>query len=294
MFPFLKYSKTYFILSGMLVIASAISLIVFGLNFGIDFTGGSILELEFWGEKISNEEIKEVLSDFDLGQVQVQSSGEHGIILRMKDISEETHQEVLKRLEEKGLGELRFEAIGPVIGKELKNKTKIVALLSVLAILLYITFAFQKISKPVASWQYGIASLIALGHDIFIPLGVFSLLGTLYNVQITIPVITALLTVLGYSINNTVVVFDRIRENLIRDRSSDFEHVVDKSLNETLTRSLNTSLTTLFVLFAILFFGGATLKYFALALIIGLICGTYSSLFLASPILVSWLRRKRK
>jgi len=231
------------------------------LNFGIDFTGGSILELEFWGEKISNEEIKEVLSDFDLGQVQVQSSGEHGIILRMKDISEETHQEVLKRLEEKGLGELRFEAIGPVIGKELKNKTKIVALLSVLAILLYITFAFQKISKPVASWQYGIASLIALGHDIFIPLGVFSLL---------------------------------IRENLIRDRSSDFEHVVDKSLNETLTRSLNTSLTTLFVLFAILFFGGATLKYFALALIIGLICGTYSSLFLASPILVSWLRRKRK
>jgi len=294
MFPFLKYSKTYFILSGVLVIASAISLIVFGLNFGIDFTGGSILELEFWGEKISNEEIKEVLSDFDLGQVQVQSSGEHGIILRMKDISEETHQEVLKRLEEKGLGELRFEAIGPVIGKELKNKTKIVALLSVLAILLYITFAFQKISKPVASWQYGIASLIALGHDIFIPLGVFSLLGTLYNVQITIPVITALLTVLGYSINNTVVVFDRIRENLIRDRSSDFEHVVDKSLNETLTRSLNTSLTTLFVLFAILFFGGATLKYFALALIIGLICGTYSSLFLASPILVSWLRRKRK
>ena len=294
MFPFLKYSKIYFILSGVLVVASAISLIVFGLNFGIDFTGGSILELEFWGERISNEEIKEVLSDFDLGQVQVQSSGEHGIILRMKDISEETHQEVLKRLEEKGLGELRFEAIGPVIGKELKNKTKIVALLSVLAILLYITFAFQKISKPVASWQYGIASLIALGHDIFIPLGVFSLLGTLYNVQITIPVITALLTVLGYSINNTVVVFDRIRENLIRDRSSDFEHVVDKSLNETLTRSLNTSLTTLFVLFAILFFGGATLKYFALALIIGLICGTYSSLFLASPILVSWLRRKRK
>ena len=294
MFPFLKYSKIYFILSGVLVVASAISLIVFGLNFGIDFTGGSILELEFWGEKISNEEIKEVLSDFDLGQVQVQSSGEHGIILRMKDISEETHQEVLKRLEEKGLGELRFEAIGPVIGKELKNKTKIVALLSVLAILLYITFAFQKISKPVASWQYGIASLIALGHDIFIPLGVFSLLGTLYNVQITIPVITALLTVLGYSINNTVVVFDRIRENLIRDRSSDFEHVVNKSLSETLTRSLNTSLTTLFVLFAILFFGGATLKYFALALIIGLICGTYSSLFLASPILVSWLRRKRR
>ncbi len=294
MFPFLKYSKIYFILSGILVIASAVSLVIFGLNFGIDFTGGSILELEFWGERISNEEIKEVLSDFDLGQIQIQSSGEHGIILRMKDISEETHQEVSKRLEEKGLGELRFEAIGPVIGKELKNKTKIVALLSVLAVLLYITFAFQKISKPVASWQYGIASLIALGHDIFIPLGIFSLLGTLYGVQITIPVITALLTVLGYSINNTVVVFDRIRENLIKDRSSDFEHIVNKSLNATLTRSLNTSLTTLFVLFAILFFGGATLKYFALALIIGLVCGTYSSLFLASPILVSWLKRKRR
>ena len=293
--PFLKYHKLYFILASILILASLISLIIFGLKLGIDFTGGSILELEYEGLRPSNQEIKEALADFDLGQIRVQSSGKSGVILRMKDISEETHQKIIERLREnQKFEELRFEIIGPVIGRELKEKTKIVTILAVVAILIYITAAFRRVSKPVASWQYGIAALIALGHDVFIPLGVFSVLGNFYGVQITIPVITALLTVLGYSINNTVVVFDRIRENLIKSRFSNFEEIVDKSLNETLTRSLNTSLTTLFVLFSIFFFGGETLKYFALALIIGLCCGTYSSIFLASPMLVSWLRRRRR
>ncbi len=295
MIPFLKYHKLYFILAGILILASLISLIIFGLKLGIDFTGGSILELEYEGLRPSNQEMKEALADFDLGQIRVQSSGKSGVILRMKDISEETHQKIIERLREnQKFEELRFEIIGPVIGRELKEKTKIVTILAVVAILIYITAAFRRVSKPVASWQYGIAALIALGHDVFIPLGVFSVLGNFYGVQITIPVITALLTVLGYSINNTVVVFDRIRENLIKSRFSNFEEIVDKSLNETLTRSLNTSLTTLFVLFSIFFFGGETLKYFALALIIGLCCGTYSSIFLASPMLVSWLRRRRR
>lgn len=295
MFPFLKYHKLYFILAGILILTSLISLIIFGLKLGIDFTGGSILELEYETLRPSNQEIKEALADFDLGQIRVQSSGKSGVILRMKDISEETHQKIIEKLREnQKFEELRFEIIGPVIGKELKEKTKIVTILAVVAILIYITAAFRKVSKPVASWQYGIAALIALGHDVFIPLGVFSVLGNFYGVQITIPVITALLTVLGYSINNTVVVFDRIRENLIKSRFSNFEEIVDKSLNETLTRSLNTSLTTLFVLFSIFFFGGETLKYFALALIIGLCCGTYSSIFLASPMLVSWLRRRKR
>ncbi|GAI39422.1 unnamed protein product, partial [marine sediment metagenome] len=154
-------------------------------------------------------------------------------------------------------------------------------------------WAFRKISRPLPSWQYGIASLLALFHDVLIPIGILSILGKFYGVQITIPVITALLAVLGYSINNTVVVFDRIRENLLKQVGT-YQEIVNNSLNQTLTRSINTSLTTLFVLVAIFFLGGITLKYFALALILGIIAGTYSSLFLASPILVAWLRWRKR
>jgi preprotein translocase SecF subunit len=295
MFSFIKHKRIYFTFSIILILVSALALTIYGLEWGIDFTGGSILELNYKEGRPSISEVKESLNDFDLGDARVQFSGDEGIMIRTKDISEEVHQQVILKLREGGsLEELKFEKIGPIMGKELKQKTTLVAILSIIAILLYITIAFGRVSRPIASWQYGIASLIALSHDVLIPLGMFAVLGRLYDVQITIPVITALLTVIGYSINNTVVVFDRVRENLIRDRKSDFRDIVDKSLNETLTRSLNTSLTTLFVLFAIYFFGGETLRYFSLALITGLICGTYSSLFLAAPLLVSWLEWKRK
>ena len=295
MFSFIKHKRIYFTFSIILILVSALALTIYGLEWGIDFTGGSILELNYKEGRPSISEVKESLNDFDLGDARVQFSGDEGIMIRTKDISEEVHQQVILKLREGGsLEELKFEKIGPIMGKELKQKTTLVAILSIIAILLYITIAFGRVSRPIASWQYGIASLIALSHDVLIPLGMFAVLGKLYGVQITIPVITALLTVIGYSINNTVVVFDRVRENLIRDRKSDFRDIVDKSLNETLTRSLNTSLTTLFVLFAIYFFGGETLRYFSLALITGLICGTYSSLFLAAPLLVSWLEWKRK
>jgi len=213
----------------------------------------------------------------------------------MKDISEDTHQEVLQKLKENNeVEEKRFEAIGPAIGSELKKTTKIVIIFSLLAIVLYIAFAFRKISRPVKSWQYGIAALLALFHDVLIPLGVFSVLGKIYGIQITIPVVVALLTVLGYSINDTVVVFDRIRENLWKITGLSFEETVNKSLNQTLVRSINTSLTSLFVLAAIFFFGGETLRYFSLVLIIGVLCGVYSSIFIASPLLVSWSKWRKK
>jgi len=292
---FLKYKKIYFIFSGTLILASLICLIVFGLKPGIDFTGGSILEIEYIEERPSNQEIREALSNLDLGEILVQPTEERGVILRMKDISEDTHRQVLERLNETNkLEERRFESIGPLIGQELKQKTKIAIILSLMAIVLYIAWAFRKISRPIPSWQYGIASLIVLFQDVFIPIGIFSVLGKFYGVQITIPVIAALLTVLGYSINNVVVVFDRIRENLLKHVGT-YQEIVNNSLNQTLTRSINTSLTTLFVLVAIFFLGGVTLKYFALALILGILFGTYSSIFLASPILVAWLRwRKRE
>ncbi len=292
--PFLKYKIVYFVFSGVLILATIGCLVVFGLKPGIDFTGGSILEIEYIEERPSNQEIKTAISDLDLGEILVQPTEEKGVILRMKNLSEDTHQEVIEKLkEDHQVEERRFESIGPVIGQELKEKTKIVIILALLTIVLYIAWAFRKVSKPVASWQYGIAALLALFHDVLIPIGILSVLGKLYGVQVTIPVVTALLTVLGYSINNTVVVFDRIRENLLKHIGT-YEEVVDNSLNQTLTRSINTSLTTLFVLIAIFFFGGETLKYFALVLILGIIVGTYSSIFLASPILVAWLRRKKK
>ena len=295
---FLKYKKIYFFFSAVLVIGSVVSLIVFGLNPGIDFTGGSILEIEYLTERPLNQEVKDILSEVDLGEIYLQPAGEKGIIIRMKDVSEETHQEIWQKLsegkEEGEIEELRFESIGPVIGQELKEKTKVVVILSLFAIVFYIAFAFRKLTFPAKSWQYGVASLVALAHDVLIPLGVFSVMGELKGVQITIPVIVALLTVLGYSINNTVVVFDRIRENLLKRTGVNFEEAVDMSLNQTLARSINTSLTTLFVLLAIFFLGGETLRYFALVLILGIIAGTYSSMFLASPILVTWLKWRKK
>ena len=292
---FLKYSKVYFVFSGILILASAVSLFYFGLKPGIDFTGGSILEVEYGETRPSNQEVRDALAGLDLGEFSVQPTDEKGLILRMKEIQEETHQETIARL--RGIGsleELRFESIGPVIGRELKEKTGMVIVLSLVAILLYIAAAFRKLNFPAKSWQYGLVSLAALLHDALIPLGVFSLLGRFYEIQITIPVVVALLTVLGYSINNTVVVFDRIRENILRKVGKDYQETVDASLNQTLARSVNTSLTTLFVLVAIFFFGGETLKYFSLILILGIVAGTYSSLFLASPLLVAWLRLTKR
>ena len=288
---FIKYRKFYFIFSGILILAAISSLMIFGLKPGIDFTGGSILELEFKTERPNTFQIQEKLAELNLGEFYLQPTGQKGLILRMGDITQESHQKILEKLGNlQELNELRFESIGPIIGKELKEKTKIVIILSLLAILLYIAFSFRKIQRPISSWQYGLASLLVLFHDILIPLGIFSILGKFSGVQITIPVITALLTVVGYAINNVVVVYDRIRENILKFGKLDFAQIVNQSINQTLTRQINTSLTTLFPLFFIFFFGGETLKYFALTLILGILAGTYSSIFLAGPILVSWPR----
>jgi preprotein translocase subunit SecF len=289
---FLKYSKIYFVISALLIFSSIACLVVFKLNFGIEFTGGSLLEVEYLTDRPSNQEIQQTLTDLNLGNINVQPIGEKEVSLEMKSISEEIHQQILQKLGD--VQENSFQSIGPTIGKELRGKTGTLVVISLLAMLFYIAFAFRKVQRPVSSWQYGIASLLALFHDILIPLGVFAVLGKYYGVEITIPVIAALLTVLGYSINNVVVVFDRIRENTFRRGSASFEETVNNSLKQTLTRCVNTSFTTLLTLFAIFFFGGESLKYFTLALIIGVLAGLYSSLFLASPILVWWLKIKHK
>ena len=294
-FPFVRYRKIYYILAVILIVGSLAVMALFGLKLGIDFTGGSILEVEFKNSRPTNEEIASQLKSFDLGNFTVQPIGENGTIVRMKEIDEEIHQEILKKLEEKNeLNEMRFELIGPTVGKELSQKTKVIIGGGLLAIVVYVAFAFWKVSRPVSSWRYGITSLLTLSFDILIATGIFSLLGHFYNAEFTIPIVTALLVILGYSINNVVVVFDRVRENILISRQEDFSEIVDKSINQTLTRQLNTSLTTLFTLLAIFFLGGETLRYFSLTLILGISFGTFSSIFLAGPILVSWSRTGKK
>ena len=297
MIDFIKYRKIYFIFSAFLIIGSLFCLAFFGLKFGIDFTGGTVLEVQFADNRPQVSEIKQSLSGLNLGEVIIQPSGEKGMLIRTGNLSQDMSQKIIQTLKKKWkLDEKQFKSrtVGPSISRELRQKTGVVTILALFAILLYITYAFRKLTYPVRSWQYALAAILALFHDVLIPTGVFSLLGKFYGVPFTIPIVTALLTVFGYSINDSVVVFDRIRENLLTTRGQTFEETVNKSLNQTLTRSFNTSFTTLLVLFAIFFFGGETLRYFSLTLIIGIGCGTYSSIFLASPILVTWLKKKRE
>jgi preprotein translocase subunit SecF len=277
------------------MISSILSIIFFGLKPGIDFTGGSILEVEYLKERPSIEAISEKLSGLDLGSFYIQPTGEKGIIIKMKSISEDVHSQIISRLgnDDNKIEEKRFESIGPIIGKELKEKTNIVILLSLIIMMTYIVIAFRNMRHPLKSWQCGISTIITLLHDILIPLGVFAVLGRFYGVEVSIPVVTALIIIVGYAINNTIVVFDRIRENFFKT-SGTFEEIVDKSLNQTLLRQLSTSFTTLLTVLSIFLFGGETLKYFSLTLILGIISGVYSSFFISAPLLVLWLKWKKR
>lgn len=299
MFYFTKYSKIYYILSSVLIIASVVSLFVFSLKFGIEFTGGSSMEIEFnslsGGQRPDNGEILKSLAGLSLGEIIIQPVSEKKIILRFGKIDEATHQQALSKLNELSpVEEKGFRYIGPSVGNELKNKTLIAALVVLAAITLYIAFAFRKASITISSWKYGVASLIALFHDILIPLGVFSAMGKFYGAEITIPIVAALLTVLGFSVHDTIVIFDRIRENALRGAAKSFVETVDMSLNQTIGRSVSTVFTTLLVMIFVFFFGGETLKYFSLALIIGIASGAYSSIFIAGPLLVSWKKREER
>lgn len=288
-FPYTKHSTIYYIISGIFIAASIVALIVFGLKFGIEFTGGSTVEIQFTNERPTNEAISQQLSSLNLGEVIVRPTGEKGVTLRLKGIDEATHQQIVAKVNELSPAEGEsFQFIGPSVGQELKNKTVIAIVMALLAITIYIAFAFRKVSRPVSSWKYGITSMIALFHDILLPLGVFAVLGKLYNVEITIPIIAALLTILGFSVHDTIVIFDRIRENIMKRGTQSFNETVDVSLNQTAGRSISTVATVLIVMFFVFFLGGDTLKYFALALIIGISAGTYSSIFLAGPLLVTW------
>lgn len=283
-----KARKFTYALSAVLIAASLVSLLTYGLRLGIDFSGGALLEVGF-RERPAADLVTKELSRLNLGAILVQPTGERGLILRLGDVDEAEHQRILSTLAEFGeFQELRFDSIGPTIGKELRTRSIWATILVLVAIIFYIAFAFRKVSKPVSSWFYGLFAVVALFHDIFIPLGLFSILGKFKGVELDTLFVTAILTVLGFSVHDTIVVFDRVRENLKKYFGKSFEETVGESLAQTWVRSVNTSLSVLIVLVALYFLGPASTKYFALTLIVGIIAGTYSSIFIASPLLVTW------
>ena len=290
---FLKYHKANYAFFILLVLATIVCFLIFGLNLGIDFLGGTLWEVGF-ENRPANAVIQEKLNAFNLGEIIIQPTGENGALLRFKNIDEETHQKMLTELNKiSRVEEKRFESIGPTIGRELKQKTITLIIISLIVLLVYIAISFRKLKWPISGWQYGVVSIIALALDIIFTLLILILLGRFYNLQFNVAIVAALLTILGYTINDKVIVFDRVRENILKTRSDNFAETVNQSLNQILTRSLGTGTCTLLVLFAIFFFGGDTLKYFSLTLIIGIIIGTYTSLFVASSLLVSWGLRKK-
>lgn len=284
--------------SVVLVVTSIALLFAYGLNFGVDFRGGSVMEVGFSDERPTLDEIKNVLADAELVEMAINYTGNDGALIRTKELSEEEHQNVLAVLQENfaGIEEQRFDSIGPVIGNELKRKSITAILLVLAAVIVYIALVFRKLSKTLSPWVMGLAAIVALLHDVIVPIGIFAVLGHFYGVEISAVFVAAVLTILGYSVADTVVVFDRVRENIIRRSvgppAGGFPDVVHKSILQTLTRSLNTTFTTLLSLFAIYFFGGESIRFFALALIIGIFLGAYSSIFVASPLLVWWSRKR--
>lgn len=291
MFDFVAHGKKFLIISGALILLSVLALLFWGLKMGIDFQGGAISQVRFLEERPSNAEIVQKLASLELGDISVRLSGSSSAILRFPEINEETHQEILGLLGE--VEEESYELVGPVIGRESSRKARSAIFLSLLAIILYITWAFRKLSRVLGkgeSWRYGIGAFLALAHDVLILLGFFAVMGYFRGVEINVAFITALLTVLGYSVNDTIVIYDRIRENLLSHRAKDLRETINLSLNETITRSLNTSLTTVSVLLAIYIFGGIAIQSFVLAMMVGVISGTWSSLVIASQFLL-WRRK---
>lgn len=293
MMQIVKQRKIWFIFSGTLFILSLLALLIWGLKFGVDFTGGTLLEVKFKNtpERLT---IQESLKEFNL-DVQTQLSDTGNILLKMPPLSEEQHQNILQKLTNKfgELNEEKFDSIGPTVGQELKSKSIIAVVLVTIMVLLYIAWAFRHVARPVPSIVYGAIVVLTFIHDVTIPLGVFAFLGHFKNIEINSTFIAAVLTILGYSINDTIVVLDRVRENLRRLKGN-FEDIVETSVHQTISRSINTSLTTILALLAIYFFGGESIKYFALALIIGIALGTYSSIFIAAPLLVVWQKWKKR
>lgn len=284
---FMKYKWLYFGISLLILVPGVFSLVKYGLRLSIDFTGGTLLEV-----KSPPADFVRIAKDQNLELSSVQASQDSTYLLRFKHLDKDQNEKFKQALG-KDVVEKRYESVGPTIGKELTRKAFLAVIIASLAIVAYIAWSFRHVPKPYSSWKFGVSAVIALLHDAFVVIGLFSLLGHFYHVEIDALFVTALLTVIGFSVHDTIVVFDRVRENLPKMPKQSFSQVVDFSLGETLVRSLNTSLTVVLTLTALLLFGGQSIRWFIVALLVGILSGTYSSIFNAAPLLVLW-ETKRK
>ena len=291
-----RYRKAWFILSAILIALSAFAILTYGFNLSIDFKGGTITEVRYDGELPSKESIEMAIKTLGIGGFSVRPSENDRYIVRTRELSESERRGLLATFSQ-GQSAFTIErqnTIGPTAGSELKGKAVKAIAVVVLMIVLFVTFAFRKVSKPVSSWKYGLATIIALAHDVIIPTGIFVFLGHFMGVEIDLLFITGLLAILGYSVHDTIVVFDRVRENLRinqeENKTEEFDITVGKSVKQTFGRSINTSLTIFITLLALYLFGSTATKDFAFLLIVGIIIGTYSSIFVASPLLVTFYK----
>jgi preprotein translocase subunit SecF len=294
----IKNRKIFYIFSAVLLIASIVSLFIWKLELGIDFKGGSVIEVRYVDTRPDSALVQKDMSNLadtiNLGNYVLQSVGDTDYSIKTRLVSDKERQMIENAFSNNG--EIKTElkkvnSIGPLIGKEAAQKAIISIILVILCIVLFITFAFRKVSKPVQSWKYGLMAVLALAHDVIIPTGVFSILGHFKGYEVDTLFVTALLVILGFSIHDTIVVYDRIRENLshsIKDNDKkSFETIVGESVSQTFARSINTSMTTILALIVLYFLGPEATKHFSLALIIGVAIGTYSSIFIASALLVT-------
>ena len=276
-FDFVKNRKMVYIISAVIILVGIISFLFQGFNYGIDFAGGTIVQIKF-EQSVSITEVRNILGEFDLRQSTIQDLSDTEFVIRTEKIDQEQRKEILSALKQNlaDLEVLRVETVGPVIGENLKKTALYAILFAFIGIIIYITIRFE--------FRYSIISILALSHDVLIVLGIFSL----FQKEITISIIAAVLTIVGYSLNNTIVILDRLRENIKFKTRESFSNIVNMSINQSLSRTINTALTTVLPVLAIYFFGGSILSDFALALFIGMVAGTYSSIFIASPLLVDW------
>ena len=293
----LKYKKIFLTVSAMIVIFMLGAIAFFGFNLSVDFAGGTIYEIKYSNNVPLLKNINEAVSDSGLGVFMVQKLGDDSFIIKTPELTDDIKSSLNDKLtfdQQYEFKEVQSKTIGPSVSDELTKRSFYAILFVTMMIILYISVTFRGVSKPVSSFKYGLVAVVALIHDIIIPTGIFAIIGSFFlTYQIDVLFVTALLAILGFSVNDTIVVFDRIRENLSKAsekkeniKGKDFEKIIGKSLSQTIVRSVNTSLTTLVVLLFLFFMGGETTKAFSLVLILGVIAGTYSSIFIASPLLV--------
>ncbi|HZK12357.1 MAG TPA: protein translocase subunit SecF [Atribacterota bacterium] len=276
-FNFIKNRKIAYLISVVIILVGLMSIIFQGFNFGIDFAGGTLLQIRF-DKPVTTAEVRNVLGEFNLSQSTIQKLSDNEFVIRIGKIDSEQRMEIMTAFKEKltNLEVLRVETVGPVIGENLKKLAFYALLFAFIGIIIYITLRFE--------FKFSIVSILALLHDCLIVLGIFSLL----QKEITISIIAAVMTIIGYSINNTIVILDRLRENIKLKTREPFEDLINMSINQSLSRTINTALTTIIPILTLYFFGGNILSDFALALFIGMVAGTYSSIFIASPLLLEW------